>query len=82
MRKEPDRPEYRVLWYDEGGMLGAPLEARISVVTRSTASVGIVARAGFVPRFAFVNQPVLALFKVGSVASRFVAAHANGRGAA
>ena len=82
MRKEPDRPEYRVLWYDEGGMLGAPLEARISVVTRSTASVGIVANAGFVPLFAFSNEPPVAPFNVGSVASWLVAARVNGRGAA
>ena len=44
------------------------LEARIAVIIRSTAWLGIVAHAGFIPLFAFSGQPGLATFNVFSVA--------------
>lgn len=51
--------------------------ARISVVIRNVVWVGIVAHAGFVPLFLWLDHPGLALFNVGSVASWVAAALAN-----
>lgn len=51
--------------------------ARISVVIQNVVWVGIVAHAGFIPLFSWLDQPGLALFNVGSVASWVAAAIAN-----
>jgi len=61
-------------------MAKAALEARISVIIRSTAWVGIVAHAGFVPLFALSGQSGLAAFNVLSVATWVVAWFVNRRG--
>jgi len=57
------------------------LDARIAVIIRSTAWLGIVAHAGFVPLFAFSGQPGLAAFNVASVATWVAAWFVNRRGA-
>jgi diguanylate cyclase (GGDEF)-like protein len=62
-------------------MGSSPLEARIAVIIRSTAWLGIVAHAGFIPLFAFSGQPALAAFNVLSVATWVAARMLNGRGA-
>jgi diguanylate cyclase (GGDEF)-like protein len=62
-------------------MAKSPLEARIAVIIRSTAWLGIVAHAGFVPLFAFSGQPGLAVFNVLSVVTWIAAWMVNRRGA-
>lgn len=57
------------------------VEARIAVIIRSTAWVGIVAHAGFIPLFATSGQPGLAAFNVASVATWIAAWLVNRRGA-
>ena len=53
---------------------------RIAAVIRNVAWVGIVAHAGFVPLFALLGHPRLAVFNVASVATWIAAAIANRRG--
>jgi diguanylate cyclase (GGDEF)-like protein len=61
-------------------MAKAVLEARIAVIIRSTAWLGIVAHAGFIPLFALSGQPALAAFNVLSVATWVGAWLVNRRG--
>src|SRR5690349_9447102 len=61
-------------------MAKPPLEARIAVIIGSTAWLGVVAHAGFIPLFAFSGQPGLAAFNVASVATWIVAWLVNRRG--
>lgn len=61
-------------------MAKAVVEARISVIIRSTAWVGIVAHAGFVPLFLACGEPGLAAFNVLSVATWVLAWLLNQRG--
>jgi diguanylate cyclase (GGDEF)-like protein len=57
-----------------------PTEPRIAVVIRYVAWVGIVAHAGFIPLFAQLGQPHLALFNVVSVAAWIAAFFFNRAG--
>jgi hypothetical protein len=61
-------------------MAEAVVEARIAVIIRSTAWLGIVAHAGFIPLFALSGQPMLAAFNVLSVATWIAAWLLNRRG--
>jgi len=61
-------------------MAKAGLEARVSVIIRSTAWLGIVAHTGFIPLFALCGQPGLAAFNVLSVATWVLAWLVNQRG--
>jgi diguanylate cyclase (GGDEF)-like protein len=61
-------------------MAKAVVEARIAVIIRSTAWLGIVAHAGFIPLFALAGQPGLAAFNVLSVATWVGAWLVNQRG--
>ena len=62
-------------------MLEAAPETRIAVIIRSTAWVGIVAHAGFVPLFLLSGHPGLAAFNVLSGATWVAAWFVNRRGA-
>jgi diguanylate cyclase (GGDEF)-like protein len=59
----------------------APLTARIAVIIHSTAWLGIVAHAGFIPLFALNGQPALAAFNALSVVIWVSAWLINRRGA-
>src|SRR5690348_11788741 len=61
-------------------MAKAGLEARVSVIIRSTAWLGLVAHTGFIPLFALCGQPGLAAFNVLSVATWALAWALNQRG--
>jgi diguanylate cyclase (GGDEF)-like protein len=58
----------------------APTAPRIAVVIRYVVWVGIIAHAGFIPLFAWLGHPLLALFNVASVVSWVAALLVSRRG--